>query len=182
MPALNTLMAGLAKVTKSIAAFISGLFGKTYAQSVAAANKLQQVQNKAQKTKGMLAGFDELNVISSQEKDEGGIDYGALDTGGTQAAEGMGDKVKEVFKGIGDTFKSYVFDPIKNNLSKFNAPMAKFKALFKDVGKQCKEWMTPLSEWFRTDFNQQLDDPYGGSNGHSCDDCRHVVGFCKTYL
>lgn len=163
MPALNTLMAGLAKVTKSIAAFISGLFGKTYAQSVAAANKLQQVQNKAQKTKGMLAGFDELNVISSQKKDEDGIDYGALDTGGTQAAEGMGAKVKEVFKGIGDTFKSYIFDPIKNNLSKFNAPMAKFKALFKDVGKQCKEWMTPLSEWFQTDFKDALENTVSNS-------------------
>mgnify|MGYP002624258150 CR=1 FL=1 len=43
MPALNTLMSGLAAVTKQIAAFTSGLFGMTYKQAAQATQKLKKI-------------------------------------------------------------------------------------------------------------------------------------------
>lgn len=101
MPVLNTLMSALAAATKQVAAFISALFGKTYQQSVEAANKLQGVQSKAEKAKGALAGFDELTVIGPQGgAGAGGIDYGALDTYGTEQAEALAQKVKQIFAQI----------------------------------------------------------------------------------
>ena len=61
MPALNSLMAGLASATRSIASFIAGVFGTpTYSKASAAAKKLQTVSSGAKKAAGQLASFDKL--------------------------------------------------------------------------------------------------------------------------
>lgn len=87
MPMLNTLMAGLAKVTKQIAAFIASLFGMTYAQAAATAQKLKSTaktaQDTAKKIKAALAGIDEMNILSSGQDAEDvqeGIDWSKVDT------------------------------------------------------------------------------------------------------
>lgn len=166
LPALNTLMSWLAAATKQIAVFISAIFGKTYAQSVAATKKMQANAAAAEKgksggksgSKGQLAGFDEINVIGQKNGSEGtdGINYDALNTKGSDAATSLADKFKAVWAGIAAGFNDYVMQPIRDNLSKFNEPIAKFKALFADIGAQCQEWMKPLSNWFQTDFKSAL--------------------------
>ena len=113
MPALTALMQGLANVTRSIAAFIAGLFGKTYSQAADAAKKLQQVKTGADKAKGSLAGFDELNVIGNKSEKSSGIDFGAVNAEGAAAAEGMGAKFAAGLATIGSAFNGLlrpVFD------------------------------------------------------------------------
>ncbi|MGX8702076.1 phage tail protein [Caproiciproducens sp.] len=166
LPALNSLMAWLAAATKQVAAFISALFGKTYAQSLAATKQMQKNAADAEKKKsgsgskdkGQLASFDELKVISQKGGAAGtdAIDYDALNTKGTEAATSLAEKFKSVWAGIAAGFNDYVTKPIQDNLSKFDAPVARFKALFAGIGEQCREWMTPLSNWFQTDFKSAL--------------------------
>lgn len=85
LPALNALMAGLAKITAYIAAFISALFGKTYQQSYQAAKGIESAKKamagyggaakKAGKeAKGALAGFDDLNTLDFAGPDDAGAD------------------------------------------------------------------------------------------------------------
>lgn len=76
LPALNALMSALAKITAMFAGFISNLFGKTYSQSVQAAQGLVDAKdamgaygNAAKETAkklGSLAGMDEINTLNSQ--------------------------------------------------------------------------------------------------------------------
>jgi phage-related protein len=85
MPALNTLMSGLASVTRSVAGFISGLFGTTYKQAAEATKKLKSVSDSAKKAKLSTAGIDEMNILSGDNGDSSsgsekqGIDYGSID-------------------------------------------------------------------------------------------------------
>lgn len=157
LPALNALMAGLASVTRYIATFIAAIFGKTYAQSVAATKKMQSNAAAAGKSgkKGSLAGFDEINVIGQKEgagDAAGGVDYDALNKKGSNAAERLAEKFKAAWAGIAAGFQDYVIQPIADNLYKFDAPVARFKALFEGIGAQCREWMAPLSSWFQNDL------------------------------
>ena len=81
LPALQTLMHWLAVATTYIATFVSFLFGKTYAASFAAAKGLGAATKAlgahgkaAKKTLGILAGFDEINLLGGPEPE--------ADTGG----------------------------------------------------------------------------------------------------
>ena len=83
LPALNTFMAWLAKATAYIASFTSALFGKTYKQSFQAAKGLNAAKKSlegtgkaAKKTLGVLAGFDEINLLADPNAgaDTGGPD------------------------------------------------------------------------------------------------------------
>ena len=86
MPALNTLMSGLAKLTAHFAAFVSGLFGKTYEQSLAATKQTQKVKKEAEKTSKYLNSYDVMNKAQDVSKnnssdnadDSNNIDYSAL--------------------------------------------------------------------------------------------------------
>lgn len=81
MPALNAMMSGLASVTKQIAAFIAGLFGKTYKQAAETAKKLKGVTDAAKKAKLSLAGIDEMNILSSgDDSGTSGTDLSNIDT------------------------------------------------------------------------------------------------------
>ena len=70
MPAINTLMSGLAAASKKIAAFTAGVFGMTYSQAVAARQKLKGVSEEAKKAKLSTAGIDELNILSGNEEEK----------------------------------------------------------------------------------------------------------------
>lgn len=70
MPAVNALMSGLALAAQKIAAFTSSVFGKTYAQSVAATKRLKSTSKEAKKAAGAVAGFDQLNNIEKSESAE----------------------------------------------------------------------------------------------------------------
>lgn len=161
MPMLNTLMSGLAAATQTITSFISGIFGKTYDETVAATKGMQKNADAAKSTAdGLLqASFDEMNVLSSPSggsSSDGGIDYNALSAGGNAAAEGMGAKFRKVFERIGQGFYDLVVVPVQKSLSVFDAPIAKFKELFENVGAQCAEWMEPISDWFSSGFRDAV--------------------------
>jgi hypothetical protein len=168
LPALNTLMSWLAAATKQVAVFVSALFGKTYAQSVAATKKMQANAAAAKKASSggsksqndrTVASFDKLNIIGKKDSGSDGTDgikYDALNTKGTVAATSLANKFKAAWAGIAAGFNDYVMQPIKDNISKFDQPVAKFKALFSDIGAQCQMWMKPLSDWFKNDFKNAL--------------------------
>lgn len=103
MPVLNTLMSGLASVTKSIAGFISGLFGTTYKQAAEATKKLKGVADTAKKAKLSAAGIDEMNILSGDSGDSSsgsenqGIDYSNIDMTESELpdwAERLKDSIK----------------------------------------------------------------------------------------
>lgn len=87
MPAINTLMSGLAKLTASFAAFVSGLFGTTYEKSLAATKQAQKVKKEAEKTSKYLNNYDVMNKAQDTSKDSSSdsdnesnnVDYSALD-------------------------------------------------------------------------------------------------------
>lgn len=107
MPALNVLMQGLATVTGYLASFIAMLFGTSVSAAQAGAQGLSDsmaaidgngtaADNTAKKIKKLqqtLAGFDQINTLSSQSDDDddadsgttnpGGIDWGAVQTPST---------------------------------------------------------------------------------------------------
>lgn len=165
LPALNALMSGLAAVTRYIATFISAIFGKTYAQSLAATKQMQKNATDAKaksgsgsKDKGPLAGFDELTVIGQKSSSAAadGIDYDAINSKGSTAAARLAEKFKAAWQNIAAGFNDYVVQPIQDNLYKFDAPIERFKALFAGIGQQCRAWVEPLSRWFQTDLKSAV--------------------------
>lgn len=103
MPYLNTLMTGVATATKTVAAFISELFGTTYQKSLQATKQAQKSAEKIKKTQDTyLADFDVVRVAPDQNKSdtdssEGGIDYSAINGDNVQLpdwAERMKDAIK----------------------------------------------------------------------------------------
>ena len=84
LPAINALMAGLAKATAYVASFISAVFGKTFNQSKQATQGLINAKEamgaygdsakaagkKAKDALG-LAGIDEINTLGSNDADDG---------------------------------------------------------------------------------------------------------------
>lgn len=103
MPYLNTLMAGVAVATKTVAAFISELFGTTYQKSLQATKQAQKSAEKIKKTQDTyLADFDVVRVSPDQSKSdtdssEGGIDYSSINGDNVQLpdwAERMKDAIK----------------------------------------------------------------------------------------
>ena len=114
LPALNAMMGALARVTQAIASFLSALFGKTYAQSLAAAKKMQQTAAAAKKaasgsksgSERSVAGFDEIHVIQKKSSaggsETGGINYDAVSSKGNAAAEGLAEKFRAAFAKINE--------------------------------------------------------------------------------
>lgn len=100
MPALNTLMSGLAAVTKQITGFISGIFGSTYKQAAEATKKLKSTADAAKKAKMAMAGIDEMNVLSGDDgnsSDSSGIDYSKLDMSEPELPD-WAEKLKQSIK------------------------------------------------------------------------------------
>lgn len=174
MPMLNTLMSGLASVTKSVAGFISGLFGTTYKQAAEATKKLKSVTDSAKKAKMSTAGIDEMNILSDDEEsssdDSEGIDYSALGDGDKKAEE-LGAKVKEylskAFETVGIKAKA-TFQQLKKWATVSFAPT--FAGIWDGLKAETDELKVtlggvfsdicslgePLKEYFSGDFTTYL--------------------------
>ncbi len=105
MPYINSLMSAIASATRTIAAFISELFGSTYKKSLEATKAAQKTAKQIEKTqKNYLASFDEMNVAQdtsessgSADDSESGIDYSAINGDNVQLpdwAARMKDAIK----------------------------------------------------------------------------------------
>lgn len=137
MPYLNTLMTGVATATKTVAAFISELFGATYQKSLQATKQAQKSAEKIKKTQDTyLADFDVVRVAPDQSKSdtdssEGGIDYSAINGDNVQLpdwAERMKDAIKSgdwagvgslVAEKVNGAFAYINWDGIQKKLNSF---------------------------------------------------------------
>lgn len=176
MPALNSLMAALAKATKYVAAFISELFGTTYQKSLESVKQVKAVAKEADKASTHLAAFDEMNVISSSgsssssSEDSGGVDYSALDgsdvklpdwaqrmkdaiSGGDWAGVGslLAEKVNGALNSIDwDALKKKVVGAVGSITDALNGFFGKldWSALGKDIGESINTVFLALDTFF----------------------------------
>lgn len=163
MPALNTLMSGLATATKYIATFISALFGKTYAQSVAATKSLKNTTAAAggaaaAAKKLSTAGFDELEKLNMSDSGGGGGGGGAsgldFDSLGEEAegAAKLAEKVKAVWDRITEPFKKINFQPAIDSFNRLKKAIEPFaKTLFSGLEWFITEVLAPLTNWVVTE-------------------------------
>lgn len=166
LPALNSLVSMLSKAAQAAASFIAGLFGTTYEKALAATKNMQKETGSGSGSgsakQGTLTSFDQIHTLQKEESngrsaETGGIDFEALENKANTTAEGFGAKFRAVWDGIAKTFDEMVLQPIRDNLSKFEEPIARFKALWQNIGEQCTQWLKPLVDWFNGDFKTALD-------------------------
>jgi len=116
MPALNTFMAGLARVTGYLAAFISFITGKSLKASQDAAESLyDQVDamdalgNSAKKAAGRLASFDTINQLASATAEDSKIvpDF-EYDLSAMEDFFSQFDKIADAFYAVGERIANAV--------------------------------------------------------------------------
>ncbi|MDU1032543.1 hypothetical protein [Clostridium sp.] len=161
LPALNTLMAALAKATTYIASFISAIFGKTYKQSYQATQQLIDAKvamgaygdsaKKAAKDVKGLAAIDEINTLGATNANIAGggannkipqlvappIDTSQVDN----SMKRLVDRIKAYFSDIS-------FTPLINSFKNLKSSVT---PIVNNLGKILKWFMDnilrPLAEW-----------------------------------
>ncbi|CAM2949279.1 hypothetical protein HAHI6034_05790 [Hathewaya histolytica] len=159
LPALNALMSALATVTSYIATFISGLFGKTYSQSLNAAKGLntakaamgaygksakkagghtKKLAKDAKEAQKVLAGFDEVNTLDFVKDKNKTPNDGASAGDGVQMPDmskafSAGKGIEGLGKKVRDVLAS-IFQPFKNAWAKEGqATIASMKYAFNSI-------------------------------------------------
>ena len=154
MPALNSLMAGLASAARSIASFIAGVFGTTYSKASAAAKKLQTVSSGAKKAAGQLASFDKLNVLQ-QNEDSGEAASGAdFDQGeGDKQAQSLGERFKTLLDRWLKPLQAITFDNLIGAFDRLvKAGQALGTTAFAGLEWAYFNLFVPLSKWTIEDY------------------------------
>lgn len=161
LPALNTLMAALAKATTYIASFISAIFGKTYQQSYQATQQLIDAKvamgaygdsaKKAAKDVKGLAAIDEINTLGATNANIAGggannkipqlvappVDTSAVDS----AMKGLVNRIKAYFSDISFTPLINSFKNLKSSITPIVNNLAKSLKWFMD------KILKPLTKW-----------------------------------
>ena len=161
LPALNTLMAALAKATTYIASFISAIFGKTYQQSYQATQQLIDAKvamgaygdsaKKAAKDVKGLAAIDEINTLGATNANIAGggtnnkIPQLVVPPVDTSAVDGA-------MKSLVDRIKRYLSDisfvPLINSFKNLKSAIV---PIVNNLGKILKWFMDnilkPLTKW-----------------------------------
>lgn len=161
LPALNTLMAALAKATTYIASFISAIFGKTYQQSYQATQQLIDAKvamgaygdsaKKAAKDVKGLAAIDEINTLGATNANIAGggannkipqlvappVDTSAVDS----AMKGLVNRIKAYFSDISFTPLINSFKNLKSSITPIVNNLAKSLKWFMD------KVLKPLTKW-----------------------------------
>ncbi len=167
MPALNMLMAALARVTGYVAAFVSLLFGKTLAGSVAATKSLvaaksamgaygNSAKKAAKDAQGVSTGIDELNILKNDSNDDGGSGAGApeittpdIDTSQMDAIDSVAEKVKSVLSQLFKPLKDSWDLEGKNVIDAANYAFTNVIGLAKSIGSSFLEvWTNGTGEQF----------------------------------
>lgn len=159
LPALNTLMAALAKATTYIASFISAIFGKTYQQSYQATQQLIDAKvamgaygdsaKKAAKDVKGLAAIDEINTLGATNANIAGtnnkipqlvappVDASAVDS----AMKSLVDRIKRYLSDISFTPLINSFKKLKSSVTPIVNNLAKSLKWFMD------KILKPLTKW-----------------------------------
>lgn len=162
MPMLQKLMQFLAEASKQFAAFVSGIFGKTYSESAAAAKKLDDM-SKAKKNL-QTTGIDEMNILSKNEEET--TDYSAVSDEGTESANNAGEKVKSAVSSIAESVKkklgeakTYItekfapsFDSIQKCAEKIKTPIANAFSTVKEGVLKASEKLSPFKDYVLNEF------------------------------
>lgn len=147
LPALNTFMAWLAKATAYIASFTSALFGKTYKQSFLAAKGLNAAKKSlegtgkaAKKTLGVLAGFDEINLLADPNAgaDTGGPDLVAPPVDMTpidEEMQGLAGRIKAILAALFQPVKAAWENEGAATIAAARYALEGIWALVKEIGK-----------------------------------------------
>lgn len=116
LPAINSLMSAVSKVTGTIAVFVSSLFGQSIKDTTKQAKKLSGALNdtakSGEKAAGSLGSFDNLEVIQETSASAGGgssssgIDYNGEITY-SEKLLGVLNKIKEVLSPIINFIKNF---------------------------------------------------------------------------
>ena len=138
-PALQNMINWLARATAQAAAFISALFGKTYKQSQAAAEKLNNqvdgLKKEAKEATNAVMGFDDLNVIFKQNgNDTNGIKPDFSMDIDTSETEEKGEKVRKVAEKIKDSVNGIINQPeVKEKINGVSTATSKLKENIKGL-------------------------------------------------
>lgn len=144
LPALNALMSALSTITAYIAAFIAGIFGKTYSQAkqatagiYAAKDAMGAYGSAAKETAkqlGSLAGFDEINTINGQ------------DNSGTNSGSGGGDASVYTPSDVDENVVSKWVQKLKELWEKGD-----YAGIGKIIGEQINKAVTSFTKWISWD-------------------------------
>ncbi len=169
MPALNMLMAALARVTGYVAAFVSLLFGRTLAGSVAATKSLvaaksamgdygNSAKKAAKDAQGVSTGIDELNILKNNSSADDGGGGGAetpeiatpdIDTSQMDAIGSVAEKVKSVLNQLFKPLKDSWDQEGKNVIDAANYAFTNIIGLAKSIGSSFLEvWTNGTGEQF----------------------------------
>lgn len=167
MPALNMLMAALARVTGYIAAFVSLLFGRTLAGSVAATKSLvaaksamgaygNSAKKAAKDAQGVSTGIDELNILKDDSNTDGSGGGGTpeitapyIDTSQMAAIDSVAEKVKSVLSQFFKPLKDSWDQEGKNVIDAANYAFTNVISLAKSIGSSFMEvWTNGTGEQF----------------------------------
>ncbi|MGL4108313.1 hypothetical protein [Clostridium sp. LP20] len=166
LPALNILMAALAKATTYIASFMSAIFGKTYQQSYKATQQLIDAKvamgaygdsaKKAAKDVKGLAAIDEINTLGATNDNIAG---GVINDKIPQLVAPPVDtsSVDKSMKAIVDRVKGFIasidFTPLKNSFVQLKAAIS---PIVENIGKTLSWFMDnilkPLAKWTIEDY------------------------------
>lgn len=167
MPALNMLMTALARVTGYVAAFVSLLFGRTLAGSVAATKSLvaaksamgaygNSAKKAAKDAQGVSTGIDELNILKDDSSADDGGGAGApeiiapdIDTSQMDAIGSVAEKVKSVLSQLFKPLKDSWDLEGKNVMDAANYAFTNVIGLAKSIGSSFMEvWTNGTGEQF----------------------------------
>lgn len=159
MPALNSMMAWLAKATAYLATFIATLFGTTYTAAKKGANSLNEniaamdgtgkqadkAKEKVKKFQNVLAGFDELNTISfgddkedpvlEPDKPANGIDFSIPEPKVPTWVNSFADKFKALLKDLFAPMKAAWDKYGKLVMDSWKYALGEVGGLLKAIGK-----------------------------------------------
>ena len=151
LPAINTLMSALSKLTGTIAAFISGLFGKSLKDSTKQAKKLSgalaDTSKSGEDASNSVAGFDKLDVLDNNANSGGGggtngsgIDY----SGDIQTSS----KLLEFLNKIKDALSVIDFTNLINAFKIFADAVKSFgKGAYQALLDFFNNLLIPLAKW-----------------------------------
>ncbi|MER2110044.1 MAG: peptidoglycan DD-metalloendopeptidase family protein [Desemzia incerta] len=173
MPALNALIAWLAKATAYMASFIATLFGTTYSAAKKGANALNEniaamsdtgsnadkAKEKVKKFQNVLAGFDEINTLDfkTDTDDESltgkgpanGIDFGIADPGIPTWVNTFADRFKSILKDLFAPIKAAWDKHGQKVMDAWKYALGEVGGLLKSIGKSFMEvWTNGTGERF----------------------------------
>jgi phage-related protein len=167
MPALNMLMAALARVTGYVAAFVSLLFGRTLSGSVAATKSLvaaksamgaygNSAKKAAKDAQGVSTGIDELNILKDDSSADDGGGAGApeittpdIDASQMDVIGSIAEKVKSILSQLFKPLKDSWDQEGKNVIDAANYAFTNIIGLAKSIGSSFLEiWTNGTGEQF----------------------------------